>query len=586
MSAAVSPQVTKSREASEDVFTSWDGTRLFYRAWLPQHRPEKALILVHRGHEHSGRFQDLVDSIDLPGFAVFAWDARGHGRSPGDRGYAERFSHFVRDLDSFAKFLAARYDVPLSEMVVVAHSVGAVLASAWVHDYAPPLRGLVLASPAFRVKLYVPFALFFLRLRMKLSAKAFVKSYVKAAMLTHDPVQQASYAGDKLIARSIAVNILIEMHDASTRILRDAGATSVPVLLLASGSDWVVKLAAQRRFFDALPAPKKMTVYPGFYHDLFHEKDRALPIAAAREFILACFAQPATRELLLAGDRNRALCERLSRRPALLSPAGLYWRAQRLFLETVGRLSEGIRVGWQFGFDSGQSLDYVYRNQARGWTPLGKVIDRIYLWSPGWRGIRTRKANLQTLLRAAIKKLSASGRAIQLLDVATGGGRYVLETLAEIPHLPVRAQLRDWDPRNLEAAKALAAELRISGVEVAQGDAFDRDALAATQPRPNVAIVSGLYELFPDNEKILRSLQGIAEALEPQGYLVYTNQPWHPQLEMIARVLDNRDGQPWVMRCRSQAEMDELVRAAGFEKLDMLIDEQGIFTVSLARKLA
>ena len=68
------------------------------------------------------------------------------------------------------------------------------------------------------------------------------------------------------------------------------------------------------------------------------------------------------------------------------------------------------------------------------------------------------------------------------------------------------------------------------------------------------------------------------------GYLIYTNQPWHPQLEMIARTLDNREGKRWVMRCRPQAELDDLVRQAGFEKLETLTDEDGIFTVSLAQR--
>jgi hypothetical protein len=68
------------------------------------------------------------------------------------------------------------------------------------------------------------------------------------------------------------------------------------------------------------------------------------------------------------------------------------------------------------------------------------------------------------------------------------------------------------------------------------------------------------------------------------GYLVYTGQPWHPQVEMIARVLINRDGKPWIMRRRTQEEMDDLVRAAGFEKIAMEIDPFGIFTVSLARR--
>ena len=63
---------------------------------------------------------------------------------------------------------------------MLAHSVGAVIATAWVHDYAPPIRGLILATPAFRVKLYVPFAVPLLRLRQKLLGPGYVKSYVKA----------------------------------------------------------------------------------------------------------------------------------------------------------------------------------------------------------------------------------------------------------------------------------------------------------------------------------------------------------------------------------------------------------------------
>jgi len=118
------------------------------------------------------------------------------------------------------------------------------------------------------------------------------------------------------------------------------------------------------------------------------------------------------------------------------------------------------------------------------------------------------------------------------------------------------------------------------------GDAFDEDSLAAIRPAPNVAVVSGLYELFPDNGPVRRSLRGLARAVEPEGYLVYTGQPWHPQVEMIARVLNNREGRPWIMRRRTQEEMDDLVREAGFEKIAEEIDTWGIFTVSLARRAA
>jgi hypothetical protein len=105
-------------------------------------------------------------------------------------------------------------------------------------------------------------------------------------------------------------------------------------------------------------------------------------------------------------------------------------------------------------------------------------------------------------------------------------------------------------------------------------------------PRPTIAIVSGLFELFPDNDCVRRALDGLGRAVEPGGYLLYTNQPWHPQQEMIARCLPNRDGDPWIMRCRTQAEMDQLVAAAGFRKFRQRIDADGIFSVSLAVKPA
>src|SRR5712671_2537012 len=118
-------------------------------------------------------------------------------------------------------------------------------------------------------------------------------------------------------------------------------------------------------------------------------------------------------------------------------------------------------------------------------------------------------------------------------------------------------------------------------------------ATPSTRPRsrrsnraPMWQIVSGLYELFPDNEPVRRLLRGLARAIEPGGYLIYTNQPWHPQVEMIARVLINRIGRPWIMRHRTQEEMDDLVREAGFEKIKQEIDPWGIFSVSLARRAA
>lgn len=260
---------------AEETMLSWDGAKLFYRAWIPAEAKEKALVLFHRGHEHSGRWSEVVELLGCRDVAVFAWDARGHGRSPGERGSAENCGTMVKDVDAFIRYISSHYGFALENIIVLAHSIGAVAVAAWVHDYAPPIRAMILATPAFRVRLYVPLAIPFLRLKAKFFGPSFVKSYVKARMLTHDPVQGALYDADPLIFRQIAVNVLIDLHDAGTRLLADAGAINLPTLVLAAGRDWVVSLEAQREFFNGLSSPvKRMHVFPAAFHAIFHEKER------------------------------------------------------------------------------------------------------------------------------------------------------------------------------------------------------------------------------------------------------------------------------------------------------------------------
>ncbi|MBS1190309.1 MAG: lysophospholipase protein [Rhodocyclaceae bacterium] len=580
-----------SRPVQERTFQTHDGVSLFYRHWpAVGGRRRGAVVLFHRGHEHSGRMAHLADELDLPDFDFFAWDARGHGRSPGERGYSPSFGTSVRDVQTFIDHITASHGIPQEEMAVLAQSVGAVLVSTWAHDYAPRVRCLVLASPAFKVKLYVPFARPGLRLMQALRGKFFVNSYVKSRFLTHDPERQASYDADPLITRPIAVNILLALYEAAERVVADAQAITIPTLLLISGADWVVHHGPQHAFFERLGADiKEKQVLPGFYHDTFGEKDRHLATAPARDFILRRFAEPWSRPDLRQAHRHGPThdeAEALARPLPLLSPRGLYWALVRFNMKLGGLLSDGVRLGHLTGFDSGSTLDYVYRNTPAGLGSLGRLIDRNYLDAIGWRGIRQRKIHLEELLRRAMDTLWDADRPVRVMDIAAGHGRYVLEALDNYPRRPDSILLRDYSDINVRDGGAL---IRQKGLEAfarfEKGDAFDRQSLAAVSPRPTIGIVSGLYELFPDNDAVARSLAGLADAVEPGGYLLYTGQPWHPQLELIARALtSHRDGQSWVMRRRTQAEMDQLVAEAGFEKLEERIDEWGIFTVSLARR--
>jgi alpha-beta hydrolase superfamily lysophospholipase/SAM-dependent methyltransferase len=569
-------------EATEHAMKSWDGAELFYRAWIPGEGSDKAILLFHRGHEHSGRWQETVDLLALKDIPVFAGDARGHGRSPGERGAANNFADVIRDVDAFVRHISERYEIPIQNMIVLAHSLAAVSVAAWVHDYAPPIRAMILATGAFYVKLYIPFAVPLLRMKQKLFGAGRVKSYVKSKLLTRDREQAAQYDADPLIFRQIAVNVLLDLHDTADRLVADAGAIQTPTLMIGAGRDWVVRLKAQREFFTRLSSQvKEMEVYPAAYHAIFHDQDRHLVVERIRKFIRERFADPVTQPSLLNADQAGYTWDEYER---LKSRGGMKFAVARAGLRAAGRLSRGVDLGWRSGFDSGLSLDYVYENKPRGSLGVGRLIDKSYLNSIGWRGIRQRKANLKYALRSVIETLHREGRHVRILDIAAGAGRYVMETMHEFPDTSISATLRDYKQENVDAARALAQEFGLENVTVERGDAFDPDAISAMTPHATIGIVSGLYELFPGNQPVLNSLRGLAGAIEPGGYLIYTNQPWHPQVEFIARVLRNREGQPWIMRRRTTAEIDELVRIAGFQKTTMEVDQWGMFTVSIARR--
>jgi alpha-beta hydrolase superfamily lysophospholipase len=578
-----------TRTVESYYFSTHDGQSLYYQRWLAMSEKRRgAIVLFHHGHEHGGRMAHLVDEFDLPDFDFYAWDARGHGRSPGAHGDSPSIGHSVRDVQSFIEHLGEKWQLAESNVAVIAQGVGAVLVSTWVHDYAPGIRCQVLASPAFKVKLHVPFARPGLRLWRALRGNFFVKSHVKSKHLSHDPERMASFDSDSLIHRAIPVNIFLGLHETGKRIVADAAAIVVPTQLLISGNDGVVHHQPQHTFFARLGTDvKEKLIFPGFHHDTLGERDRAKAVTKVRDFILRCFDVPPERPDLRNAHRHGYTHEEaksLSVPYPPLSARGLYWSVYRKGLFLSSYLSKGIAIGCRTGFDSGCSFDYIYRNIPAGSGFIGRLADRLYLNRVGWRGLRVRKTHVEELLCEALVRLNDEKRPLRVLDIAAGHGRYVLDALAQCPR-PQSILLRDFDDTSVQAGRALIEARHLGDIAAfEQGDAFDSASLAALDPRPTLAIVSGFYELFPDNDAIVTSLLGIHDTLDAGGYLIYTNLPWHPQLEMIARALTNQRNQLWVMRRRTQVEMDQLVCEAGFEKIVKRIDEWGIFSVSLARK--
>ena len=575
-----------SRAAQENGFFSHDGARLFYRHWPVQTGVSdsgRVIVLLHRGHEHSGRVQQLVDALVPQDCSAYAWDARGHGYSYGKRGDAPDFMCLVKDFEAFIQHLQSVHGCQQEQILIIANSVGAVIASTWIHDYAPRVRGLVMAASAFDINLYVPLAKPALRLGLRLQPELNVTSYVRAGMLTHCEAEARSYETDPLVTKNISARVLIDLADTAQRVVADAAAIDLPVLMLVAGKDYVVKTAAQQAFYDRLSSALKRWVYlPEAHHALLYEKDTSVAFSEIRKFIQECYALAVPelkQRVIQSASAQREL--QLQDLPAPGFANRVAFGVQRLMMRHLGWLSEGITLGMQTGFDSGASLDYVYRNRASGKLGIGALIDRGYLDAIGWRGIRERKQHLEKMLSLAIAAVP-EGETIRILDLATGGGRYLLETVKRFGNRQFEIELRDYVQSNLDAASALAKQLALAEqVRCRRCDAFSADSYQ-DETRFHIVVISGLFELFSDNNLLNTALQGVRRQMLPGAKLIYTGQPWHPQLDMIAHTLTNHQGKPWVMRPRPQAELDALVALAGGQKLQSLVGIQGIFSVSLA----
>ena len=607
--------------AQQSCFNAYDGTAIYYRYWLTMplteiaqrsaqsdhqagHAPQKQVILLHRGHEHSGRLSELGERFAQAGYQVFAWDARGNGRSGGIKDHADSVTELERDLNDFVNLVVTQTGIAIEDTLIIASSIGATLAAAWVHDYAPTIRGMILGTPAISIRLYLPLAIPVLKMARKFGLMSRVSSYVKAQVLTHDKAAQAAYNADPLISGSISSDLLIDTHATGQRLLDDASAITAPTFVLCAGKDYVVDKQAERTFYDQLSAPiKRWQLYPDSFHAIFHETNKADIFADCIGFADSLFVQPIETVDLTNAHESSASKDKVDR--LAIKPFNPNFALTHFAMQKFGHVSDAIATGLEHGFDSGSSLDKVYANTPNGKNRFGKIVDKFYLSNIGWQGIRMRREHLLELARIAIAKRSASdnhfenhynhsAQSLRLLDIASGNGYYVFDLLAEFDSL--HAELRDYDRHNVQVLTDRANELGVNERVVAlEKDAFDPASYASVDIAINtaadntnnlfdLAITSGIFELFSDNTLVSTALMGIHNSLAAGGYLLYTNQSWHPEQEFISKTLNNHRGSSWVMRCRSQAEMDQLVTQAGFTKLDMRIDRFGIFTVSLAVK--
>src|ERR1039457_225840 len=249
-----------------------DGTPLFVADW-PIGSAAAAgdgIVLMHGLGEHCGRYAHVARFFNDCGFSVRTYDHRGHGRSGGARGDVPDADTLMQDakiaVDDFAQNMSAP---PL----LLGHSMGGLFAADYATHALSPLRGLILSSPALRIRLAGAQKLL-LRVLGAIAPGFGIPNGLESRYLSHRQAVVEAYDSDPLVHAKISTRLLHAMLGAIEFTQAHASTLGVKTLLLVAGDDRLVDAAGSDVFFRKLaPGIGTMHTYPGFYHEVFNEID-------------------------------------------------------------------------------------------------------------------------------------------------------------------------------------------------------------------------------------------------------------------------------------------------------------------------
>ncbi len=244
------------------TFEADDGKALFVRRWLPEEgvTPVAVVHIAHGMAEHSARYARVAEALTQKGYAVYANDHRGHGKTAveGELGWIgpDGFRRLVTDLHELTDDEKAKHKgLPL---FLFGHSMGSFLTQAFMIAHGASLRGAILSASSGKPSLLATAGRLVARaerarkgarkpstLLTKLSFDAFNKAFAPTRTafdwLSRDPAEVDKYIADPLCGFPVSTQLWVDLLDGTADIARPERQAKVPselpVLIFAGTRD-------------------------------------------------------------------------------------------------------------------------------------------------------------------------------------------------------------------------------------------------------------------------------------------------------------------------------------------------------------
>jgi alpha-beta hydrolase superfamily lysophospholipase len=257
----------------EETLKTPDGTTLYAKIY-GREKPRGGIVLIHGFGEHSGRYEALIRHLLDKGYAVQAYDHRGHGKSAGLYGHIDRFGQYEEDLDFVVSTSGARLGT--DKLFLIGHSMGGLVALRYLTTARHRIEGAVISAPLIEIAAKVPpHKLLLARASAALFPRLRMKNEIDPMVLSRDAEIGRAYAADPLVGKMVSTRWFLEALGAMEELRRQAAQITLPVFVMHGTEDRLANVEATKRLFETLASgDKELKIYEGYYHELFNEPEK------------------------------------------------------------------------------------------------------------------------------------------------------------------------------------------------------------------------------------------------------------------------------------------------------------------------
>ncbi len=252
------------------TFQGRDGLSLYAQRWQPRTGEPRGVVVIHHGlADHSDRYAGFAERLVHAGYAVWALDMRGHGRSAGARVQIDRIDDLLDDLDAFVALVRERE--PGRPIVLYGHSLGGLATALYAIERQPRVAGVVLAAPGIAFDA-PPIQAAAVQLVNALAGNAKILA-VPHTDFSSDPQVVAELDHDPLIAQGKGpARTARAALDGVVRVWAHPEQLVAPLLVVHGKSDQVTAPSGSRDLVArAGTADKTLQLYDGLHHDVLHD---------------------------------------------------------------------------------------------------------------------------------------------------------------------------------------------------------------------------------------------------------------------------------------------------------------------------